>query len=236
MLLLESLAHMPYIQGDDVFCCVSAGSQTFSSQSTDFDRLHRIIPVVTHYQPWNLARLNNGVVYPIRHRLPMNNPFQMFCNPVVNGGEISFVYNRCLYGGVLVDDTLIEYRIVATKVFSGFSISERTALVYSPCKPDSPQIVLNGNDMVTALDYVLRIVPSGDGHIITGQKDNALISVLLTNNGAYRLQVDGNDVYKCCLTQGILGDVIHAKREGGFEQRFLHRDKVTTIDFPNFVR
>lgn len=223
---------MPYKEGNDIFCCISPGSRSFSNKPTDFDKLHNITPVVSRYQPWNLVRLNNGVVYPIRHHLPMNSPFEIFCSPVVTDGVISFVYNRCLYVGALDDDKLVDYHIIAEKVFSGYVSGLDVALVYSPCKTGSPQIVLNGQAVNTCLDYVLRVVPYDGGHIITGQKDGVLLSVLYRAGEASRITANREDVYKCHLDGAT---VIHAKRQGEFEQRFLYQDQATLSSMPGFI-
>ena len=220
---------MPFKYGNDLYFCHSKGTATFSPPLTPFAKAHNIPPQVVEYQPWELARYRNDVIQLLPSGLELLSPMQIFCNPVVINDVISFVYNRVLYSSPIGND-ILSPSTVRNNVYSGFVAENYT--IYTDLKDVSSFIKINSNGETTTtateFDHILRIVPWNDGLIITGQKNQTHYTILQYNDGSkFRLKVDGNDIYKCCLIEG--NQVIHAVKTNEFETRHLHIDTVELI-------
>lgn len=228
MILIDTLSHMPFQADDVLYFCKSRGLAEFAVAPTAFSEEIKAEPQKISYQPWTLAKMVGGVITPIGVGMPAKSPMHLYCNPVVVGDTISFIYNRCLWSSPLLDSLVPS--IVRNNVYTGF-VGENIT-VYSDLKTPNTFVIASagGNEVVeTIFTSILRIVPSEANLIITGNLGSDTFSLLRHPNGdLFRIQVGGQDVYKCCL---VGDDVIHAVKAGEFETRYLHKDPVELVPY-----
>lgn len=225
MKIIDTLSHMPFQDGADLYFCHSPGAESWEHPQTEFARHRGIAPERTDYQPWCLAKQSGGAVTTLDCPFPPDSPFRLFCNPVVSGGEISFVYDRTLWKCPLALP-LVPVEVVGG-IYAGFSTGERT--VVTELKSLGSFREDGGPPVASGFDHILRIVPHGSALVMTGVLAGETFSILRQPDGSrQRIQVGGEDVYKCCLDGA---DVIHAVRAGGFEERYVHRDTAELIPF-----
>lgn len=238
MQLLSTLSHMPFLAGDDLYFCGSDGVQAFSPRQTVFDITNKIPPRVMHFQSWEIMVKKGEAITKLTHKFRLGGPFRIFCNPVVTGESISFLFSRSLYTGRIEGSSIVDSKTLFQGVFTGFSSGAKTVLGKMPCAEGSQVIVIDSTGRSafnTAFTEVLRVIPSGDDLILTGKLGRDFASVLLVEDVARRIQVRGQDVYKCCLTPDRL-TVIHAVKTNGFEERYLHSDTAELVEMPDFIR
>jgi hypothetical protein len=231
MNFVERLSHMPFPCADgSVLICISEGLECYTPETLGSSK-SAPKPAAVNYQPWKIALVRQGEVMPIEVRgMAPNGPTRVFCNPVMDRHNmVSFVYGGTLFRGELSGNTIDHVFKVQKSITTGFAFESKAAF----CDGVSPVVKLSDNyspyvKYDTPFDYVLRVVPHGQEHlIITGKKDDRFFSLLLfTQNGDYRVikTASGIDVYKCC----IVGDqVIHAAKCGStMEDRILRIDPI----------
>jgi hypothetical protein len=229
MKLIETLSHMPFKDGDDLFFCKSSGVSTFNVPQSPTAQALGISAQTVSFHPWSLAVLRDGVILDIEiEGFQALSPSNLFCNPVVVGSTLSFIYARTLWRVPLSGGTP---RRVRSGVFTGFCDGNKIVTSLPSCVDRSTTFTVeDGTSMesiTTSFQSILRIIPQGTGYLITGLKDGQHKTLYRQSDSEkFYVTVDGEHIYKCCLD----GDyVIHAKKEGGFEDRFLHRDLYTLI-------
>lgn len=238
MKLFNFLSHMPYKDGNTLIFCLSHGAQEFKQPQTAFDLSQGIPQRGVMFQPWQLAVRVSGKVTVLSHNLWITSPMRIFCNPVLAGDRVSFIFARQLYTGRITGDMLVDLEVVAEGLFTGFKIGNRSVIGKVPCVEGSQLLLIDGIQrqvLNTSLDSILRVIPFRNGIIVTGRKGHNLISVLWLDGRAFRIIVKGSNVYKCCLSADEK-KVTHAVRAGGFEERYLHADKATLVAMPDFLR
>lgn len=239
MQILPFLSHMPYADGENLICCFSPGAQEFPQPQTAFDISHNISIRTTRFQPWQLGIQDVDGFHTVTHPLWITSPMRVFCNPVLNGNEVSFIFARQLYTARITGFELTNLSVVSEGLFTGFKVGNRTVLGKAPCATGSQLILIDGQKrqaLNTSFDHILRVVPFKSGLIMTGRKGEELVSVLWLNGTANRILANGKDVYKCCLTDNG-STVIHAVRtDGGFEERYLHSDTAEFVEMPDFLQ
>ena len=238
MRLFNFLSHMPYQNGGNLIFCYSPQAQEFKQPQTAFDLSQGIPQRSMMFQPWQLAVQVGDKVTTLSHDLWITSPMRVFCNPVLEGDRVSFIFARQLYTGRISGDSLADLEIVCEGLFTGFKLGDRGVIGKAPCAGGSQLVLINGTNrqtMNTSLDTILRVIPFGDGLVLTGRKGEDLISVLWQNGEAFRITVDGANIYKCCLSPNKQ-TVIHAVRAGGFEERYLHKSAATLVAMPDFLR
>ncbi len=229
---------MPYLDGQNMVFCVSAGVGEFSQQPNAFETLHKIPPRVTRFQRWTPAiRRGDGATDLIAMPWAMDTPNRVYCNPVLAGSMLSVVYNRALFIGETVDNKFSRWEQVISGIFTGYKLGTKTVIGKVACAGGSQVIVMGGaapTSINTVMDYILRIVPYNTGNIITGMIKKNPLSVYLDGDSAQRLQVGGKDIYKCYLTADAQL-VVHAVKGTDFEERTLHSDTVELVPYPDFI-
>lgn len=231
MKLIECLAHMPFKDGDSLFFCQSEGQRQFETQQVGGMRgpIQRL-----PFQPWRLARLRDGVISPITVMgLGASSPSRLFCNPVVTGDAISFIYGRNLWTGQLSRDFVAQPQVVRRNVFTGFMRGNKLAYADLPCATDTAGVIViaiagDADRVATPFDMILRLIPHGENeYLITGKIGDRFCTMRLNEAGGFDTvrTVAGEDVYKCCIDGE---NVIHAVKEGEhFENRYLYQDPVS---------
>ena len=223
MKLIESLSHMPFKSGDDLYFCHSGGLREFIVTLTPFAKQRGVSTQVTNYQPWQLARLRDDQITLLETGFEVDSPVRLFCNPVVSGDIITFVYNRKLWSSPLGD--ILTPTVVRQGIYTGFQDSRS---VFSNLKSPST-FFIDSEEIETDFDQILRIVPSQENLIITGIKNGITFSLLRqTDENLFRIKTSGQDVYKCCIVEST---VFHAVKEIEFETRFIHSSPLELVPY-----
>lgn len=235
MQLLPYLSHMPFYAGDDLWFCESSGPLEFSTHATAGSQPD-VEPQKFVFQPWSIARLTAGEKTEFTvEGLAAVSPTQVFCNPIVLEGVISFVHQRTLWKAQLTDSGRLDPIKVKSQVFCGFVQGPKVVSAAPSCSGNGGTVSFEIEGQLfasldTPFDSLVRVVPHGEnGLIFTGTHAKTLKSALWTPEDGYqRITSAGSDLYKCV----IRGDkVIHAKREAGFEERYLHIDPLELSPF-----
>lgn len=229
MKLINSLSHMPFKTGDDLYFCHSAGIAHFDASRLPHAVKVGFVPQTHDFHPWQLARLRENVIEHFEVPGFLNNtPLNVFCNPVFYNGVLSFVHANKLYKARIENSLTLNPELVKTGLFTGFSVGKKIVTAKPGCSGEGDIIRIENNggvsECVLPMTEVVRIIPYNDAYIITGKRDNLMISILWDGvSDTLRITSEGRDVYKCCLD----GDhVIHAVKDPIFDTRFLHRTSV----------
>lgn len=212
---------MPFAVGDVLYFTQSHGKLTFTiPRSPTAIRLAMPEQVVV-FQPWSLARLQNGLVTPIYVTgVESASPSQVFCNPVVVGGVISFVYGGSLYKANVGEGTLQAIHVM-DNVGSGFC-SGADIVTSTKTSDGVGRLNINGVDTIFNCPEIIRVIPYDEGYVVTCRVGATHKSYRIFNTGdVSRITVLGDDIYKCCIQEDLL---VYAKKEGDFEDRFLYKD------------
>jgi hypothetical protein len=231
--LFEEIGHMPYQDLDTLVFSLSQGERIFRPNQTSYALTKGISGQEYKYQPWELALFKDGVVTRLKHSLKLSNPACIFCNPVMSGTQVSFIYGRRLYSAEIINDTITRVQELAKGVFTGFYHDGRLATGIPPCTADQAQLVLDGRSYRTEFSELVRVIPHADGAILTGSTEGQFYSVYAERAGVapvvkcYRIKANGVDVYKCCLVGETT--VIYAVRNPD-GTRYLYSDPAE-LDF-----
>lgn len=219
MQLLSTYSHMPFLHGEVLYFCHSDGAKEFHVPQTDRALELKLPAQVLTYQPWQLARLTNGQIERLPINLPIVSPRHVICNPVIEGDQLSFVYNKGIYTAPLSD--LTSPTLAKDNIYTGFVTPTRT--VWADSKSGTFFLTADQSEPYeTPLDHICRLVPSGEGFLATGSLEGVFRTFRCFPNGLTKeIRVNSKPVYKCCLSGET---VIHAVRSDGFEDRYLHQD------------
>lgn len=229
MQLLPTLSHMPFKVGDDLLFCHSDGPMNFIPEQTFTAESMLVPPQIISFQPWRLARLriNGSVEMLTAPGMAATSPTQVFCNPVVSDGKLSFIHGRTLWSSPLGNGFNLQPVAVKSGIFAGFFRGGK-AIYVTPSAPGvSGSIVPDpyGTIINLPLTNIVRVVPSGpEDLIVTGFDGPDFVSLLWRpRQQLQRITVNGGEnVYKCCIDGS---NVIYAKKVGP-EETYLHIDPI----------
>ena len=230
MKVINTLAHMPFKAGDDLYFCHSAGVSYFEAPLLPHAIKTGFLPDTHEFHPWQLARLREGVVE--LFEVPgmfSDTPLNVFCNPVFYNGVLSFVHANKLYKARIGNSLLLAPALVKTGLFTGFSIGKKIVTTKPGCSGEGNILTVENNgavsESVLPLTEVVRVIPHGESYTITGKHEGSMISILWNGAGdIQRITSEGADVYKCCID----GEhVIHTVKDPVIGTRFLHRTPLT---------
>lgn len=234
MLLIPYLSHMPFYHGEDLWFCRSDGYARFSTQDVVGDQ-PGVVPQSIGFQPWRIAKIPEGGVVSDLEVVGLQaiSPTQVFCNPVIVDGILSFVHLRTLWKTPIADVMNVRPTRVKTQVFCGFVQGDVVVSAEPKIREGVIRFEAPGgafSQMETPFQSLVRIVPhNGVSLIVTGSHQGEMKSALWSPEAGWqRMTANGSDLYKCVIKGE---NVIHAKREGEFEERYLHIDPLELSDF-----